>query len=203
MAGEDRGGGRVVLRDKRRIRQSPRSARPPTQKGVLKERPSRDGLWGALTPICSTETHGSRRGFRSSSWEVYSTDFRHCKEIAVFAILPRRAVLPRRAARLHSWAGTQGWRAIEAERFHEAQLARHICLGVIHRAPHGPIAACCARLRLRRSAQTFRWRRLAPARRAGRQGGWRLAAGGMAARVGPPRNVRRKPPSSPGARQGL
>ena len=33
-----------ATRDERRIRRSPRSARPPTQKGVLKERPSDDGL---------------------------------------------------------------------------------------------------------------------------------------------------------------
>jgi hypothetical protein len=45
--------------------------------------------------------------------------------------------------------------AIEAELFHKAILARHICLGVIHRLPHGPIATCCARLRLCGPAQTL------------------------------------------------
>ena len=59
--------------------------------------------------------------------------------------------------------------AIQAELFHEVTLTRHICLGVIHRVPHAPIAACCAGSRLCGPAQTFRWRSPAPARRAGRQ----------------------------------
>ena len=57
--------------------------------------------------------------------------------------------------------------AIQAELFHEVTLTRHICLGVIHRVPHAPIAACCAGSRLCGPAQTFRWRSPAPGRPAG------------------------------------
>jgi hypothetical protein len=119
--------------------------------------------------------------------EAYSTHFRYRKAIAVFAILPAGRFWP--AGPIALVGANRRMHAIQAELFHEVMLARHICLGVIHRPPDGPIAACCACSRLCGLAQTFRCRGLAPApgRPAG-AGGWRWAES-----VGPPTNFGERP----------
>ena len=104
-----------------------------------------------------------------STWEVYSADFRHRKEITVCSrSYPLDGSAPP-GPPIAFVGANRRMHAIQAELFHEVTLTRHICLGVIHRVPHAPIAACCAGSRLCGPAQTFRWRSPAPARRAGRQ----------------------------------
>ena len=92
---------------------------------------------GALTPIYSTEINRIEARVGSTSWEVYSMDFRHRTEIAcVRDPTPSGGSAPSGPPVAFVGANRR-MHAIQAELFHEVMLARHICLGVIHR-----VAAC-------------------------------------------------------------
>jgi hypothetical protein len=171
------------------------------RRGRSEERLFDDGLCPPLTQgVPQPAGHGGRvlyahffyRNAQALSavihlMEAYSTHFRHRKEIAVFAILPAGRFCP--AGPIALVGANRRMHAIQAELFHEVMLARHICLGVIHRPLQA--AACpdcrllCALAVVRPGPETFRWRSLTPARRAGRQG----------ARAAPPSS--RAWPSSP------
>jgi hypothetical protein len=77
---------------------------------------------------------------------VYSADFRHRKEITVCSrSYPLDGSAPP-GPPIAFVGANRRMHAIRAELFHEVILTRHICLGIIHRVPHAPIAALLCRL---------------------------------------------------------